>query len=388
MILLRLYKGGGSVQTVDAIPEWAVPYIKNVMNTGEALYSSGKIAQVAGSNANLNAAQQSGGRAIADTTNRGLGALQGQQDRLNAMAQAGDTDVSGLNQAARIGYDTSKQAALGSGAMNYNTQGMDRLASGAGNFDTSGMMNIGTGGRDYDSSNIKDIAATGGYDTKALKDKAILEAGQRTADLSRQMGQAGTLGSARQAVMQGAQNAATAAEFATIDRDAAQQMLQNRMNAEQLGLSAHGTDTQARLQGLSSAAGVNAQNFGNMLNAMQASAGANAQNANTMLNAMGQEMQGHGQNFNQFLQGTQAALAQGNQDRNFRLQAENTLGGSVAGAQQLAGNASNALGQLGTAQRGLEQEQLDIPWTSLQRYASTIYGNPARQSGIAGGGGK
>lgn len=355
MILLRLFKGGGSTQTVDSIPEWAVPYIKNVMNTAESGYDSGQLAKVAGTNNKLNAVSGSGAQALADTTNRGIGALQGQQDRLNAMAQAPGADVSGLHAAARMGYDTSRQKAMGAGSMDYNTSGMNQM---------------GRGSRDYDSRNIQDIASTGGYDTRALKDKAILEAGQRTADMTRGMGQAGTLGSSRQAVMQGAQNAATAAEFATIDQAAAQQLLQNRMNAEQLGISAHGMDNQTRL------------------NAMQASAGANAQNASTRLNALGQEMQGHGQNFNQFLQGTQAALNQGNQDKTFRLQTEGALGQSVQGAQQLAGNAANSLGQIGTAQRGIEQEFADIPWTSLQRYASTIYGNPARQSGIAGGGGK
>jgi hypothetical protein len=77
------------------------------------------------------------------------------------------------------------------------------------------------------------MATSGGYDTGALKDKAILDAGVATADMNKNFGQAGTLGSARQAVMQGAQNAATAGTFANIDKESAQTNFQNRMAAEQ-----------------------------------------------------------------------------------------------------------------------------------------------------------
>jgi hypothetical protein len=38
------------------------------------------------------------------------------------------------------------------------------------------------------------------------------------------------------------------------------------------------------------------------------------------------------------------------------------------------------------AERGIEQEQIDAPWQALERYASTIYGNPARQQASGGGG--
>lgn len=222
----RRRKGGGGTDTVSTIPEWAVPYVKNVGNAAEGMFQSGELGTVAGKNQNLARAFGTGSDAIADTANKGLGAMSGQQDRLTTLAN------------------------------------------------------------------------TGGYDTKALKDKAILEAGVRTADLNKGYGSAGTLGSGRQAVQQGAQNAATAAQFASIDYDAAQRNFQNKMAAEQ----------------------------------------------------------GIGQN--------------------------------VAGMSGLASGAAQAFSNLGAQERGIDQEQADAPWQALQRYASTIYGNPARNQAVASGGGK
>jgi len=138
-------------------------------------------------------------------------------------------------------------------------------------------------------------ATSGGYDTTALKDKAILEAEGKTAALGTQYGASGTLGSARQAVAQGAQNAATAAQFATLDRDAAQQNFANKMTAE------------------------------------------------------------------------------------------SGLGASVTGQTGLATGAASSLANLGSQERTIEQQKVDAPWQALQRYASTIYGNPARQQTTAGG---
>jgi hypothetical protein len=138
-------------------------------------------------------------------------------------------------------------------------------------------------------------ATSGGYDTTALKDKAILEAEGKTAALGTQYGAGGTLGSARQAVAQGAQNAATSAQFATLDRDAAQQGFTNRMTAE------------------------------------------------------------------------------------------SGLGSSVGAGASLATNAASSLAKLGSEERTINQQQADAPWQALQRYASTIYGNPARQQQTSGG---
>lgn len=222
----RRYKGGGGTSTASTIPDWAVPYIKNVGNAAEGMFQSGELGGVAGVNSNLGRAFGDGANAIADTTNKGFGALSGQQDRLTSLANSG------------------------------------------------------------------------GYDTKALKDRAILEAGQKTAALGADYGQRGTLGSARQAVQQGAQDAATAAQFATIDYDAAQRNFQNKMAAE------------------------------------------------------------------------------------------SAIGQNVAGTSGLASGAAQAFSNLGAQQRGIEQEQIDAPWQALQRYASTIYGNPARQQQVASGGGK
>ena len=222
----RRWKGGGGTDTVSTIPKWAVPYIKNVGNAAEGMFNSGELGTVVGQNTNLARAFGTGSDAIADTANKGLGALSGQQDRLTALAN------------------------------------------------------------------------TGGYDTQALKDKAILEAGQRTAQLGSDYGQRGTLGSARQAVQQGAQDAATAAQFATIDYDAAQRNFQNKMAAE-------------------------------------------------------------------------GALNQ-----------------NVGGMGQLASGAAQAFSNLGAQERGIDQEQADAPWQALQRYASTIYGNPAHNQAVASGGGK
>ncbi len=225
-IKVKRYKGGGSTTTSSTIPEWAVPYLKNVGNQAEALFAGGQLGNVVGTNQNLNRAFGTGSDAIADVANKGLGALSGQQDRLTAHA------------------------------------------------------------------------LSGGYDTTALKDRAILEAGVKTAALGNDYGARGTLGSARQSVAQGAQNAATAAQFATIDQQAAQTNFQNKMAAEQ----------------------------------------------------------GIGQN--------------------------------VGATSATAAGAAQAFSNLGAQQRGIQQEQVDAPWQALQRYASTIYGNPARQQAVSNGGGK
>lgn len=185
---------------------------------------------------------------------------------------AGDLDnVAGVNPLL--------QAAFGSGAQN--------MAAEAG----KGIESL-----DAQRARLTETAQSGGYDTTALKDAAVLEAGAKTAELGRQYGAGGTLGSARQAVQQGAQNAATAATFATLDRDAAQQNLVNKMNAE---------------------------------------------------GAIGQNVQG----------------------------AQGVVNSAVQGFQNLGGTA-----------REIEQQQVDAPWQALQRYASTIFANPSRQSATASGG--
>jgi len=174
--------GGGDTSTSSTIPDWAIPYIKNVGDSAERMFQEGVNANTAGTNPLLQAASGSGARAIADTTNYGIQSNIGQQGNLA----------------------TAQNAVIGGGGTLASQQGR-----------------------------LEGHAATGGYDTKALKDAAILQAGMQTAQLGNQYGSAGTLGSARQAVQQGAQNAATAANFAKIDYDAAQQNFQNKMAAEQ-----------------------------------------------------------------------------------------------------------------------------------------------------------
>ena len=67
----------------------------------------------------------------------------------------------------------------------------------------------------------------------AQKEAVVQDAQRKIAGLNTGFGQAGTLGSARQAVMQGAQNAATTAELAKVDADYENKMFQNRLAAEQ-----------------------------------------------------------------------------------------------------------------------------------------------------------
>jgi len=221
--LLKNAKGGGT-SNVQSIPDWAIPYIKNVGNAAEQRYNAGQLGLVADNNPLLKAAMGSGANAIADTTNAGIAGSMAQQDRLTGHAMSG------------------------------------------------------------------------GYDTQALKDAAILQAGMQTADLGRQYGAMGTLGSARQNVLQGAQNAATAAQFAKIDYDAAQQNFQNKMTAE------------------------------------------------------------------------------------------GALGQSFGAGQNLAMNAAKSFSSLGEQGRDMQSQVVNQPWSELERYASTIYGNPARQTAVAKGG--
>lgn len=290
----RRMGGGGGTSTSSTIPDWAIPYLKNVGDTGERMFTEGLTANTAGTNPLLQAASGSGAQAIADTTNQGI--------------------VNNQNQQGMIGA-----AQYGIGAAYDKLQGVYDVA--ALEADQLGQQ----------QARLTQHATTGGYDTGALKDAAILDAGMKTAQLGNQYGSAGTLGSARQGVQQGAQNAATAANFAKIDQDAAQQNYQNKLAAEQgIGQSVQGV---AQLGGL-----------------FNQTAGTTGQ-----------------------LASTGGQLAQ-------------TSAGIAGASQGLATNAAQAFSNLGSQQRAIEQENLDTPWTSLQRYASTIYGNPARQQTVAEGG--
>ena len=62
-----------------------------------------------------------------------------------------------------------------------------------------------------------------------------------------------------------------------------------------------------------------------------------------------------------------------------RLAAEQALQSGATTASNIATGGASSLAKLGSEQRGIEQQGLDADWQALQRYASTIYGNPSRQ---------
>jgi len=65
--------------------------------------------------------------------------------------------------------------------------------------------------------------------------------------------------------------------------------------------------------------------------------------------------------------------------------AEAALGTSVGQGLSTAGTTTSNLAKLGAEERGIEQQVADAPYQGLQRYASTVYGNPARQQAVQGG---
>jgi len=143
---------------------------------------------------------------------------------------------------------------------------------------------------------LKQLAEQGSGFTggETLKEGAVTRAGAKLADISNQFGNAGTLGSARQAIANEAVKTNLAATFANIDKDIAEKNAAIKMQAES-GIS-------------------NASNVG----------------------------------YN---------LASGN---------------------------VNTLAALGGQERSIEQQQLDAPYQAVSRFASTVYGSPAKQSAVAG----
>jgi hypothetical protein len=67
-----------------------------------------------------------------------------------------------------------------------------------------------------------------------------------------------------------------------------------------------------------------------------------------------------------------------------RMSAEQGIGQSVQAAQGLATGGASSLAQLGDVERNIHQQWADSDWQGLQRYASTIYGNPSRQQPSGG----
>lgn len=217
--------GSGGGGTIENIPEWAQPYIKNVGNQAEGEYGAGNLSRVAGASNLQQAAFDKGAGVIGAATGTGLDRLDAQQQRLSGMATI-PSPATLEAQKTQVLYDAQK-----------------------------GVAGLNTG-----------------------------------------FGQTGTLGSARQAVMQGAQNADTTGKLAKVNTDYEDAMFKNR------------------------------------------------------------------------------------------LAAEGVLGNSVAGSSDIAGRAASSLGALGSQERTIQQQQLDAPWQGLERYASTIYGNTARQQQTQSGG--
>jgi len=142
---------------------------------------------------------------------------------------------------------------------------------------------------------LSTMATMPSAETLAAQKAGILQDAQKNvAKITTGFGNTGTLGSARQAVMQGAANAETTGALAKVDADYESQMFKNRLAAEQA------------------------------------------------------------------------------------LQTGATTASDIAN-KGAAGTAS-----LGNQQRGIDQQGLDAGWQGLQRYASTIYGNPARQQASGG----
>jgi len=250
--------GGGGGSTTSSIPAWAEPYMKNVGNAAEQSYGSGELSKVAGPSQLQQQAFGTGANMLSNTTGFAASQLGNQSNRLANLAKTGVdiTDASGVIQGA-VGSMSEQAKRLNSMAM---------------------------------APSAETLAAT--------KAAIVQDAQKKVAGLNTGFGSAGTLGSARQAVMQGAQNAETIGKLAQVDADYENKMFQNR------------------------------------------------------------------------------------------LAAESALGGSVKGAADVAGSGAAALSTLGGQQRTIEQQQADSDWQALNRYASTVYGLPAKQGATANAGGK
>jgi uncharacterized protein YoxC len=177
------------------------------------------------------------------------------------------------------------------------TSTLQEQAFGEGASGLSRATQMGLESLEQQNQRLSGMATTPSAATLAAQKEAVVQDAQKkVAGLNTAFGQSGTLGSARQAVMQGAQNAATTAELAKVDADYENKMFQNRLSAEQ-------------------------------------------------------------------------ALQQG-----------------ATTASNIATGGASGLANLGSQQRTIEQQGLDADWQALQRYASTIYGNPSRQQTTAVGG--
>ena len=282
----RNYGGGGGTSTVSSIPDWAQPYLQNVGNAAEAGYKSGDLGKVAGASRLQQDAFGGGANLIGATTTGAAGALSDQSGRLANLASTG-----------------------------VDTSGSEALISSA------------TGSMADQAKRLTNMAMAPSAETLAAQKQGILlDAQKKVSGLNTGFGSAGTLGSARQAVMQGAQNAETTGQLAKVDAEYENNMFRNRLAAEQ---ALAGTQT-------------------------------GTLNAATNL----------------------ANLRSG--DVSTRLAAEQALQGGATTGSNIVNQGVGNIAKLGGEQRGIDQQGLDAGWQGLQRYASTIYGNPARQQATGG----
>ena len=278
--------GGGGGNTISSIPEWAEPYLKNVGNAAEGAYGEGELGKVAGASTLQQKAFGPGADLLSDTTQFATQQLGDQSNRLSGLARTG-TNISPARDVIQ-----GAVGSMGEQANRLNTMAMAPSAA-----------------------------------TLAAQKQGILtDAQKRVAGLTTGFGQSGTLGSARQAVMQGAQNAETTGQLAKVDADYENNMFKNRLAAEQ---ALSGTQTNA----LNAASGWNNLETSNL---------------------------------------------------NSKLAAEQALQSGATAGSNIVNQGVGGLANLGNQQRGIDQQGLDATWQGLQRYASTIYGNPARQQATGG----
>jgi hypothetical protein len=69
-----------------------------------------------------------------------------------------------------------------------------------------------------------------------------------------------------------------------------------------------------------------------------------------------------------------------------KMQAEQGIGSAATTGANIATGGAAATANLGGQQRTIEQQQADSDWQALNRYASTVYGLPAKQQAGSGGG--
>jgi hypothetical protein len=114
------------------------------------------------------------------------------------------------------------------GASNLQEQA---FTTGAGNINAA--TTSGLGALSAQQERLSTMAMAPSADVLAAQKAGIVQSAQeKVAGLTTGFGSAGTLGSGRQAVMQGAQNAATTGALAQVDADYEDKMFRNRLAAE------------------------------------------------------------------------------------------------------------------------------------------------------------